>query len=254
MGSEIEKDGHWHPEEGLILPLETVELAVSSEPHPFHLAARAEAAANWIMETAANPALYDGEMVLQREICFEGGTLRATGHLVPFSTFLWWRKTTPAGAGCHLFGLPLVVSSDGGVILIRMGAHTANAGRVYCAAGSLDRLDVRDGGCDIEGNMRREVREETGLDLGQAAAEPGYHLLRIGSIFTLIRVFRFDLPASELLRRIAVHMEDDPAPEIEEAFAVFESDAAISGLAPFMMPVLEWFFGREGMLYACRTG
>ena len=53
---------------------------------------------------------------------------------------------------------------------IRMAAHTVNAGRVYFAAGSFEPSDFRDGLVDADGNMVREVREETGLDIAGARA------------------------------------------------------------------------------------
>ena len=44
------------------------------------------------------------------------------------------------------------------------------AGRVYFAAGSFEPVDFRDGLVDVDFNMIREVREETGLDLSGASA------------------------------------------------------------------------------------
>lgn len=64
--------------------------------------------------------------------------------------------------GLHLFAYPVLETSDGALVAIRMGAHTANPGQVYFAAGSLEPEDVVDGRCDIEANMRREVRRRPG--------------------------------------------------------------------------------------------
>ena len=41
------------------------------------------------------------------------------------------------------------------------------------AAGSLDTYDIGDGHCAPAGNTRREVREETGLDLDEATTDGG---------------------------------------------------------------------------------
>lgn len=231
------------PAERTIFPVASVHLTVSDEPHPFHLAAGTAARENWAREIAANPALFDGAMLFQHGLCFDGSTIRGRGHVVPYSTFLLWRKTRPAGGGLHLFGLPLLVSSDGAVIAIRMARHTANAGRVYCAAGSLDTLDIAGGVCDVEANMRREVFEETGIDLSGARTDPGYRALHIGGVVTLFRVFRLPQDAGTLLERIGRHIATDPAPEAEAAVAIFDADPSRHVYAEFMPPILAWFFG-----------
>jgi 8-oxo-dGTP pyrophosphatase MutT (NUDIX family) len=130
-------------------------------------------------------------MLLMRALEMHHEAISGECHIVPFSAFLLWRKTRPAGAAIHLFGLPVIVSSDGAVIAIRMGQRTANPGRVYCAAGSLDTDDIRDGYCDIDGNMAREVLEETGLSLSDATSVTGFHGLRGQDVVTLFRAYHF---------------------------------------------------------------
>jgi hypothetical protein len=126
---------HW-PAEGTIFPVSEIDVRVASDPHPFQLAEMERVRDNWRREIAANPHLFDGRMVLQRAIRIADERIAAQAHIVPYSTFLWWRKTRAPGA-CHLFGMPMLLSSDGAMIAIRMGAHTANPGRVYSPGGSL---------------------------------------------------------------------------------------------------------------------
>jgi len=234
----------WPPEDA-IFPIADAELVVLAGEHPFHAAEKGAAARNWRDEIAANPALYDGSMVFFSRMALEGGRMRGQGHMVPFSTFMWWRKK-PRQDGVHLFAWAIPVSRDGAVIAIRMGRHTANPGQVYCAAGSLDASDVVDGRCDIAGNMRREVLEETGLDL--AAAEPlsGYHALHRHRRITVFRFFRFDLSAEEMLERIAAHMLVDEEKEIDGAVAIRSADAGAHAYNAMMLPILRLFFD-EGL-------
>lgn len=232
------------PPEGQVFPVRRVEIRVSDAAHPFFLAERDAIARNWREESAANPALYDGEMLLQSAVDISDDGVFAAAHLVSFSTFLLWRKRRPRASGLHLFGLPLLVSSDGAVVAIRMGPHTANPGKVYCAAGSLDAHDIQDGFCDVEANMAREVAEETGLDLSIALAEPVLHALHVDSVVTVLRVYRFAQTAEELLAAIAAHMETETEPEIDGAVAIRDSDPARHAYAAFMPPVLRWFFQR----------
>ena len=230
------------PGEQIIFPVGRIQVEVSDAPHPFCLAHQAEIAANWDLEIAANPALFDGRMLLMRTLALKDGAMSGVCHIVPFSAFLLWRKTRPAGAALHLFGLPVIVSSDGAVIAIRMGRHTANPGRVYCAAGSLDPDDISDGHCDIDGNMAREVREETGLALSEATSVSAFHGLRANDTVTLFRVYRFAETAAVLIDRIAAHIAVDPEPEIDTALAIHTADPGQHPYPPFMPPVLEWVF------------
>ena len=241
MSEPLVDRGHW-PAENEIFAVRTLDLKVSRDPHPFHLAEQAAAAENWAREIAANPALFDGKMVLQRRVDISDGVIAGRAHVVPFSTFLWWRKTRQAEAAVHLFGLPVILSSDGAVIAIRMGRHTANPGRVYCAAGSLDPGDIVDGRCDVDGNMRREVLEETGLDLDEAQAGAGFMALHSVSTVTLFRTYRFAETAEKMIARIAAHIATEAEPEIDEALAITSADPVLHDYPPFMPIILAWIF------------
>ncbi len=73
---------------------------------------------------AANPALFNGRMVFQRNLSFADGRIEGEAYLAPFATFLHWRRLARPAGGYHLFALPLPISSDGALIAIRMGpAH-----------------------------------------------------------------------------------------------------------------------------------
>lgn len=234
----------WPPEDA-IFPIADAKLLVVANEHPFHTAEKDAAARNWQEEITANPALYDGSMVFFSRMALVEEGLRGQGHMVPFSTFMWWRKRPQPGS-VHLFAWAIPVSRDGAVIAIRMGGHTANPGQVYCAAGSLDGNDIVDGRCDIAGNMRREVLEETGLDLAAAAPISGYHALHRHRRITIFRFFRFDLSTEEMLERIAAHMLVDDEKEIDGAVAIRSADPAAHAYNGMMLPILRLFFD-EGL-------
>lgn len=233
----------WMPE-GEVAEIGDVDLSISTEDHPFESAERAAIEANWQAEVTANPALYNGRMVLFSKLALEGADVRGLGHVIDYSTFLWWRKQADGRDGYHAFGMAVPVSRDGALIAIRMARTTANPGIVYCAAGSLDEHDIVDGKCDVAGNMAREVREETGLDLAEARAEPvlfGAHYRRRVSLF---RFFHFDLTAEEMLERIARHVAQDHEKEIEEAIAIRSPAPDLHPYNPAMFPILRVHFGR----------
>lgn len=239
----LETDRAQWPVEGKIFPVSDIEIEVAAEPHPFHLAEAEKARESWQKEIAVNPHLFDGRMVLQRSVLVADGRIRARAHIVPYSTFLWWRKTRAPGAS-HIFGMPMLVSSDDALIAIRMGAHTANPGRVYSPGGSLEPEDIVDGRCDVARNIAREVKEETGISLSEATAEPGWHAIHMDGTLTVFRVFRLAATAEDIVARVAEHVACDPHPEIDEAVAIREPEPTAHNYPEFIPPILDWLFAR----------
>lgn len=230
------------PESGVILEISTAELVVDPDPHPFLRSEGAQIQLNWREEVAANPALFDGQLLLNREIHIEDGHLKAISHLVPFSAFLWWRKQPERLGAAHLFAVAVIVSSDRAVIAIRMGQHTANPGKVYCAAGSLDHHDIVGNHVDFEANMRREVAEETGLDLHRARPGDQMYGLWRDRAFTIFRYFHFAETSAQLLDAIKDHMVRDQEKEIAGPVAIFSADPSAYDFGAFMPLILDHYF------------
>ncbi|MBN8952347.1 MULTISPECIES: hypothetical protein [unclassified Rhizobium] len=240
-----ENDMAGWPPENTVFPVSSIDLAVLPGEHPFHIQELEAARENWEREIAANPALYDGRMIFQRRLSLADGVVKGEAYVTPFSTFLWWRKQRERQGGSHLFAFPVAISSDGAMIAIRMASHTANAGQVYCAAGSVDENDIVDGHADVEGNMRREVLEEIGLDLNEAAADPGYYATHLNRSVTLLRVFRFPWTAEDMLRRIEAHILVSEEDEVDGVVAIRSADPTAHRYNVAMLPILAWFFGGE---------
>ncbi|MCX8999760.1 NUDIX hydrolase [Rhizobiaceae bacterium BDR2-2] len=233
------------PPEGVLFPVQSVSLRVLDGEHPFHSAQKAAAMENWRHEVARQPAVFDGRMVFQHRVSLVDGAIASEAYVVPYSTFLWWRRQPVRAGGVHLFAFPVLVSGDGALIAIRMSKTTVNAGQVYFAAGSLDPSDIVDGYCDIEANMRREVREETGLDLddGTVVADPQLYGAHANRSVTLYRLFRFAMTADELIA--AINRHEDQEGEVEEAVAIRSADPALHRYNPAMLPLLDWFFSEK---------
>ncbi|EJL48895.1 NUDIX family protein [Rhizobium sp. CF122] len=235
----------WPPEQ-TVFPIAGLDLRVLSGDHPFYLAQREAIRENWEKETAANPALFDGRMVFQTRLALtDSGSIAAEGHVIPFSTFMWWRRQASRQGGIHLFAYPVLETSDGALVAIRMGSHTANPGQVYFAAGSLEPEDISGDRCDVEGNMRREVLEETGLDLNDAQAGDRYYASHVRRTVTVLRLFRFDLTANEVIEKIHAHMLVADDKEIAGAVAIRSADPKAHPYNIAMLPVIDWYFGER---------
>ncbi|TPJ29551.1 hypothetical protein [Mesorhizobium sp. B2-8-3] len=230
----------------VILPVDAVDVRLDTGPHPFALSNAAAIAENWRQETAANPALFDGTVVLLSELAYRDGRLAGRCHAVKYSTFLLWRKRREISGAEHAYAHAMLVAGDNALVAIRMGPHTVNAGRVYFAAGSFEPIDFRDGLVDVDFNMIREVGEETGLDLSEAERGRHYHALSTPSGTVIFRRYRVAEPADELARRITAFVATETDPEIEGPVIIRHAGDLPDGLMPHMKPLIEWHFaGRD---------
>ena len=234
------------PPEATVFPIAGVDLRVLPGTHPFVTAEEAAIRENWARETAANPALFDGRLIFQQRLSLGEKGISGEGYVTPFSAFMYWRRQPQRQGGIHIFAYPVLESSDGALVAIRMGAHTANPGQVYFAAGSLEPEDIVDGRCDIEANMRREVLEETGLDLSNSVAGQGLYAAHARRTVTLMRLFRFDMTADEMVERIEAHMLVAEDKEIAGAAAIRSADPSAHPYNVAMLPVISWYFGKRG--------
>ncbi|RFB91563.1 DNA mismatch repair protein MutT [Rhizobium leguminosarum bv. trifolii] len=244
--SDFSGDFAGWPPEATVFPIAGVDLRVLPGAHPFVIAEEAAIRDNWAKETAANPALFDGRLVFQQRLSFSEDGIAGEGYVTPFSAFMWWRRQPQRQGGLHIFAYPVLESADGALVAIRMGAHTANPGQVYFAAGSLEQEDIVDGRCDIEANMRREVHEETGLDLSDSVAGQELYASHSRRTVALMRLFRFDMTAAEMVKRIEAHMLVAEDKEIAGAVAIRSADPSAHPYNIAMLPVISWYFGKAG--------
>jgi 8-oxo-dGTP pyrophosphatase MutT (NUDIX family) len=230
---------------GEVVPVSSIEVRLDPAPHEYEVANAEAIEANWKREVAANPALFDGSIVLLSEVSYEGGRLIGRCNPVRYATLLAWRRERGAEAE-HAYAHAALVSNDGALVAIRMGAHTANPGRVYFAAGSFEEEDFRDGLVDTDANMEREVQEETGLDIAGARKEDGYHLFSRDGQTVIFRCYFLDEPADCLAERISAHVAAEEEPEIEGPVIIRGKDNLPDGIAPHMGAIVEWYFeGRK---------
>src|SRR5687768_8072091 len=174
----------------VVLPVDAVDVTLEAGPHPMEVGLAAEIAENWRRETEARPALFDGTVVLLSQLCLRDARLTGRCHAVRYASFLYWRRNRAIEGAGHAFAHAMLVSADGALVAIRMAAHTVNAGRVYFASGSFEPEDFPGGRVDLHRNMRREVLEETGIDIAPARRDRGHHVLATAEGTVIFRRYR----------------------------------------------------------------
>lgn len=226
-----------------IVPVRSAAVRLDPGQHPFERENGAAIDANWQQETARNPALFDGKVVLLSSLTYAGGRLDGTCHAVRFATFMLWRKTRPLGSAEHAYAHAMPVTSDNALVLIRMAGHTVNAGRAYFAAGSFEPQDFHDGMADIDFNMVREVTEETGLDLAGCRRDPIFHLRSSEGASVIFRRYYIPEPAQAVADRIRAFVAAEAEPEIEGPIIVRSPRDLPANTALHIPAMIEWHFG-----------
>jgi 8-oxo-dGTP pyrophosphatase MutT (NUDIX family) len=199
------------------------ELRLERERHPLEIEAKDRIDAEWQRRLAANPRLFDGDVVLATRMEIAGGRLHGVCRPIRYAGllhFLGLEEAEAVASGYfHVYCWAAVVSGDGKALMGRMAAHTANAGRIFFPSGSLEAADFPGGLADIDGNMARELREETGLLLSDAAPDPHYLLARSARTAALMRVYRFSQSAAELVESAQAHLDGGKDDELDAIFA-----------------------------------
>ena len=206
-------------------------------------AMRAEVPASWARRKAKTPQVWDGRILGFSEVVVgQDGVLRAEAREDAYSAFLTWHEAGFPEIGItHAFGAAWICSTDGALILGVMGRHTVNAGRVYPPGGSLEPGDVRnDGSVDVEGCIARELKEETGLDSGDAVAGPLLAIFQ-GPRLCISRAFQFDLTAEQLIAMVRANLEGQEHRELADVVACWsvEDGRRAGALADYAAEVLD---------------
>ena len=198
------------------------------EPRAWEFAAEraGEIAAHWAEALRDKPRMFDGRVLVMHRGAVErdpdGSRVFRGAYLeTSFSAFLFWRDVgfPPAGVR-NGFGMACLSCADGAFVLGEMGSHTANAGRIYFASGTPDPSDIRDGRVDIEGSVRRELAEETGLDPEAMGFDAGMTLVMDASRVGFMKRVRSPEPAEALVARIDAFLAQDPEPELSRMHVI----------------------------------
>lgn len=227
--------------DGAIYRVRKLVLSHTNGSHAFHEKYHDEAKQNWHNEITKKPELFDGKVMLFDDINLSNGELKGSCYSTPYSSFILWHKHQDQ-IGYHVFGLGVLVTDDGGVLLGQMAPHTYHAGRILSPAGSLDDHDVVGGLIDIKANIAREIGEETGLTDVDYEIEEEAHLFVQGRI--LVCVYRCLCHGSsvEICDKANRFIQNDPEAELTRVFVVENAQDLGDQIAPFMPPILDWHF------------
>jgi 8-oxo-dGTP pyrophosphatase MutT (NUDIX family) len=206
-------------------------------------------AARWAAMVADKPRLFNGPVLLQREMRIKAGVAHCAYFPTDYASFIAFRDFGPQDTGVRNgFAMAALRSREGAFLLGEMGPHTANAGKVYFAAGTPDPSDVTvSGDVDLAGSVLRELGEETGLTTHDVGVGHDWTVVVGATRAAFMRPVTIDLPADEaraLIRSRLTTLEDDELSDI--VIVRDEADLDPARMPAFMRTYMRAMFRAQG--------
>jgi 8-oxo-dGTP pyrophosphatase MutT (NUDIX family) len=210
---------------------EIATIAYKYEERPWSFAIEAADAieAHWRKLVAQNPRLFNGRVLMMHRHALRqqagGPVLEGACLQADYKAFLAWRDFGfPDRTIWNCFAMPALRSADGAFILGEMSPFTANPGRIYFPAGTPEPGDIVGDNVDLEGNILRELEEETGLSAADVMLRPGWTLTFAGARIACMKIVQSSLPAAAIVERVAAFLGREREPELTRVVAVFSPD------------------------------
>jgi 8-oxo-dGTP pyrophosphatase MutT (NUDIX family) len=201
-----------------IVELDHAEIVVEPWHWEFRRRRRDEIDRHFAARRRERPALWNGRVLLLHRYTIEGRALRGASFETDYASFLAWRDWGCADAGVfNIFAAVALRTADGAYLVGRMAPSTSIAGLWIFPCGTPDPTDVNTTAkLDLSGSARRELFEETGLELAAFKAEPGWTMVRDGGYIGLMKRLVADESAEVLRARIVDHLRNEAQPEFSE--------------------------------------
>ena len=210
---------------------EIAAISYAFEDRPWSFASEAAPAidAHWRKLVAQNPRLSNGRVLMMHRFALQqqagGLVLKGACLQAEYKAFLSWRDFGfPDRDIWNCFAMPALRSADGAFILGEMSPFTANPGRIYFPAGTPEPGDIVGDSVDLEGNILRELEEETGLGAADITLHSGWTATFVGARIACMKIVQSPLPAATLVARIATFLEQEREPELTRVVPVFSPD------------------------------
>lgn len=195
--------------------------------------------------------MFNGPVLMQHacEIVEEQGVtiMRAQWFETSYAAFTAWIDFGfPDPRVRNGFSMAALRAKDG-FVLAEMGAHTANAGRIYFPAGTPDPGDVAQGQVDLAASALRELTEETGLTPDELTIDPDWLVVDAGPYNACMKLMRSPLPAIELAADIERRIARQGDPELARMHVVRSAaDLVPQRMHGFILAFLEEMLAQPG--------
>lgn len=204
-----------HPPQ--VFHVDRLDLNFKPQPWSFAVERAAEIETSFAARQRDNPALWNGPVLLMHRHALDGDVFRGDFLQTDFAGFTAWHSWGKPKAGVNdCFAAAAVLGADGAFLLGVMADHTFNGGRIYFPCGTPDPSDIATGKVDFEFSVRRELKEETGLDVAEFSAEPGWTTVVDDPVIAQVKVLRSSERAEDLRARVLKQLASEPQPELAD--------------------------------------
>jgi 8-oxo-dGTP pyrophosphatase MutT (NUDIX family) len=218
----------------------TLDLRLDPWSWQFAEERRTEIDAHFAKLRLETPQLWNGRILLARDPMFAGEHFSASYFETDFASFMAWRDWGFPDLGVfNGFGMGALRCADGAFVLGEMGAHTANAGRIYFPSGTPDRDDIKGDAVDIAGSVAREVLEETGLAPADYRAAAHWDCVVSGAAVAMIRILQVDASGEALRAKIEANLASQREPELAAIHLVRAASDLTAAMPRFVTAFLQ---------------
>jgi hypothetical protein len=232
-----------------IIELDRVEISVEPWRWQFAIAQRDQITRYFAQKKKEQPGLWNGQVLLMHRYTISNRVLRGSCFTTEFANFFAWRHWNyPDPTVRDFFGAAGLCAADGAYLIGEMALHTAQAGMCYFPCGTPEPADLDSNGVlDLVGNLQRELQEETGLELQQFEAEPGWTLVHDRGIFALIKRLTAGESGDQLRSRILNYLASERLPELNDMHIINGPADVHHRIPPFMIAYLHhsWRDGKD---------
>lgn len=205
-----------------IIEVDRVELPVKSGPWSYADLHRDEIDDHFRQRKIKQPALWNGRVLLLREYAVRDRVLNGACFETDYSNLMAWRDWGFPDITVHnFFAAAALRTIEGAYLVGEMAPHTAPAGQRFFPCGTPEPSDIdASGHVDLFGSLRRELHEETGLNIDELEVEPNWTLVRDRGYLGLIRRLQTHETADRLRTRVLNYLASERQPEFSDVRAV----------------------------------
>lgn len=223
-----------------------LDIRVAAAHWAFADARREDINAHFAKLRRLRPALWNGRVLMLRSHRIERDVFCGEAFVTDFASFIAWRDWGfPDLTVRNFFGMGALRGRDGGFLLGVMGAHTANAGLAYFPSGTPEPQDAPNGAVDLEGNVMRELAEETGIMADEVEPGRDWTLVFAGPRIAIMKTLTAREPVATLRERVLSHLAREAAPELDDMRIVRGPADLDAQTPPFVGAFLRLVWGSE---------
>ncbi|MGA8613893.1 MAG: NUDIX domain-containing protein [Xanthobacteraceae bacterium] len=224
-----------------VAALDDAEISLETWQWPFAAARRGEIDRHFAHLQRERAGVWNGRILLLHRYAVRDRKLHGACFKTDYASLCAWRDWQfPDRSVSNFFVAAALRAADGAYLVGEMASDTAAAALLYFPCGTPEPDDINAGGVfDPAANLRRELLEETGLEVADLASEPGWTLVRDRGYVALLKRLTAPENADALRARIMRHIASEQRPELVDIRILRGPEDFNGRMPPFVTLFLE---------------